>query len=77
MKARLAKWGNSLAVRIPRAYADQLGFSEGSAVEFRAEGDSLVLRKEQHRLEELLAQVTADNLHDEADYGAPLGKEEW
>ena len=71
------KWGSSLAVRIPKAIAEQWGVSEGSAIEMEARGDRVVLRKRIYDLADLLARVTADNLHPEQDTGAPLGNEQW
>jgi antitoxin MazE len=77
MKTHIARWGNSLAVRIPRAYAAQTGLAEGSQVEFVAEGQALVLRKPRYRLEALLKQVSAENLHDEQEWGPRAGREAW
>ena len=77
MKTHIGRWGNSLAVRIPRAYADQAGLSEGTAVEFAAEGQSLVLRRRRYRLDSLLKQVTPENMHGEQDWGTRKGREAW
>ena len=77
MKAQLSKWGHSLAVRIPRAFAEQLGISEGSAIEIIASDDAIVLKKPRYTLEDLLADVTPQNLHGEIDMGRPAGREEW
>jgi len=77
MKTRISRWGNSLAVRIPRAFADQAGLSEGSQAEFIAEGRSLVLRKHRYRLDALLKQVRPENLHGEQDWGPRAGREAW
>ena len=77
MKTQLSKWGHSLAVRIPRAFAEQLGISEGSAIEIIASNDAIVLKKPQYTLEGLLANVTPQNLHGEMDMGRPVGREEW
>ena len=77
MKTHISRWGNSLAVRIPRAYADQAGLSEGTQVEFIAEGQSLVLRKHRYRLDALLKQVRPETPHGEQDWGPRAGREEW
>jgi len=77
MKTHIARWGNSLAVRIPRAYAQQAGLSEGSAVEFVAEGQALVLRRRRFRLDALLKQIKPENLHGEQDWGPRVGRESW
>jgi antitoxin MazE len=73
----MAKWGNSLAVRIPRAFADQLGVAEGSAVEIAAAGNAITLRKPAYALETLLAGITPENLHGETVTGRPVGREAW
>lgn len=77
MKTQLARWGHSLAVRIPRAFAEQLGVSEGSAIEILASSDAITLKKPKYTLEGLLAEVTPQNLHGEIDLGRPVGREEW
>ena len=78
MNVQAQKWGNSLAVRIPKAFAAQTDIREGTALEIRVEGDGIVMRKAQKRLniEELIAQITPENLHEPVDWGAPVGKEE-
>ncbi len=77
MKTQISRWGNSLAVRIPRAYADQAGLREGTAVEFVAEGKALVLRRPRYRLDELLKQIKPENVHGEQDWGPRVGREVW
>ena len=76
-KSRIAKWGGSLAIRIPKPVAEQWGVEEGSAIEMFSEGDSVVLRKRRYDLEEMLAQITPDNLQPEWDTGPAVGLEEW
>lgn len=44
MNAKIQKWGNSLAMRIPKAIAQDIGLSEGSKVEIVAEGGVLTIR---------------------------------
>ena len=74
---RVRKWGGSLAVRIPKAIAEQWGVTDGSAIEMDAEGGRVVVRKRKYDLDDLLARVTPDNLHPEQDTGEPQGNEEW
>ena len=71
------KWGSSLAVRIPKAIAEQWGVSEGSAIEMASQGDGVVMRKRAYDLDDLLSRVTEDNLHPEQDAGDSQGHEEW
>ncbi|MGH6894688.1 MAG: AbrB/MazE/SpoVT family DNA-binding domain-containing protein [Dongiaceae bacterium] len=81
MQIMIAKWGNSLGLRLPRALADQLGFSPGQAVEIRAEGRRLIVESARPRytLDELLAQCDAGAPFSEADRGwtgaPPAGRE--
>jgi antitoxin MazE len=76
---RVTRWGNSLAVRIPKALAEQTKIEEGSEVELSVGDGVLTVRPKAptYRLEELLAQVTPGNRHDEIDWGEPQGKEVW
>jgi antitoxin MazE len=76
-KSHVAKWGTSLAVRIPKPIAEQWGVQEGSAIEIVSRGEQIVMRKRTYVLADMLAQVTADNLHSEFDTGPALGNEEW
>ncbi len=66
MKARVQKWGNSLAVRIPRSFAAELGWGENAPVEMSLEENTLVVRSDRERawdLEALLDRVTDENIH--------------
>jgi antitoxin MazE len=76
---RVARWGNSLAVRIPQALAEQAQLDEGTEVEVSLEGGSLSIRRRPPRytLDELVDQITPENRHEEADWGEPHGKEVW
>ena len=76
-QSTVAKWGASLAIRIPKAIAEQWGVREGSAVELESRGEQVVIRKKRYDLAEMLAKVSAENLHSEVDFGPPVGREEW
>ncbi len=77
MRTDVAKWGNSLAIRVPRAIADRLGFGEGTAVEIEATPDGMTVRSAAPRytLDGLLAGITPDNLPDESFDDRPRGSE--
>jgi antitoxin MazE len=80
MKTRVQKWGNSLALRIPKAFAEEAGLSEDAAVELSLDGRKIVvsaLDEESLTLKELLQKVTDENLHGEWDTGPAVGKEIW
>lgn len=74
------KWGNSLAVRIPRSVAAETGLEYGTTVEIRAAQGALVVRPVSSTkvdLKALLKQVTRSNLHGEVSTGRRRGREVW
>lgn len=79
MQARIQKWGNSLAIRIPKPFALEVGLAQNSLVIVSVSEGKLVLEpvRPSYSLEELLAQVTPDNLHQEIETGLPVGSEVW
>jgi antitoxin MazE len=77
VKANLSKWGNSLAVRIPRRVVEQAGLDEGVALDIAVERKSIVLRRRAYSLDELIAGITPENRHGETDTGRPVGNEAW
>ena len=79
MRTQVSKWGNSLAVRIPKAYAEEVGLAEGTTIEVKVLGRNLVLARAQpeYDLKQLVAGITRKNRHGETAWGEPLGKETW
>jgi len=79
LRARIAKWGNSLGVRIPKDVAREVGLDEGSEVEVKVSGRSLVLApaRRTYTLGELVDAITPRNRHRETDWGLPVGNENW
>lgn len=80
MQSRIQRWGNSLAVRIPKAFAQDIGFAEETPVEISMSRGELVIvpiRPRPFTLEQLLSGITDDNLHEEISTGPALGAEEW
>ena len=80
MNTKVQRWGNSLAVRIPKSFAEEVGLVDGSAVEMRLVDCGLLVEPVSARppsLAELLAGVTASNLHAEVDTGSAQGSEAW
>ncbi|MEK6537249.1 MAG: AbrB/MazE/SpoVT family DNA-binding domain-containing protein [Actinomycetota bacterium] len=76
--AVVQKWGNSLALRIPRPFAGEVGLREDSEVELRIVDGTLVVRPaRKFSLAGLLAGVTRRNLHGEVRTGGPVGNESW
>jgi len=80
-KAQVVKWGNSLAVRIPKAVAEQARVREGDAIVIKAARGRIVVERTERvpTLEELVAQITPENRHEEVQIGPEVGKEivEW
>jgi antitoxin MazE len=78
MKTQIQKWGNSLAIRIPKPFASQLQLEAETPVELEVDDGRLVVRAANApTLEELVAQITPENVHGETDWGGPVGKEVW
>ncbi len=80
METRVKKWGNSLALRIPKPLAVELGLEDDSPVNLLlVDGKPVVtpVVRSELRLEALLAQVTEGNLHTEIDTGPAVGGEVW
>ena len=78
MVTKIQKWGNSLAVRLPKAFAGQAGIGNGSDVNISVEDGKIVLspiRDGEMLLDELLQKIDESNVHNEIDFGAPVGKE--
>ena len=80
METKIQKWGKSLAVCIPKELAVEIGLEVGSEVELRVVNGCLELYPPgapRYTLEELVAQITPENTHEEWDTGPPVGKEIW
>jgi antitoxin MazE len=80
MKTQLAKWGNSLAVRIPKPVAEAAKLRTGDTLHLDVEGSGAVrIRKAMHEptLRDLVRAITAENRHAETDWGSPVGNELW
>lgn len=80
METKVKKWGNSLALRIPKPLAMEIGVDEDSPVELSLVDGTLVIVPIDEReltLDALLAEVTEDNVHDEVDTGPVVGHETW
>jgi antitoxin MazE len=80
MKTALQKWGNSLALRIPRTVAAELAVDVGQAVDLQIKQGRIViapLKKKQYELSHLLAGMTTKNRHAETLSGKRRGRETW
>lgn len=80
MRSRIQKWGNSLALRIPKSFAAEAHLEQDSQVEMSLVDGKLVVSsvvKIELTLDQLLAGVTEKNLHGEFDTGSATGNEVW
>ena len=80
MRARIQRWGDSLAVRIPEPLALETALDQDSEVEVLVEGGRLVIApvdEPRYTLEELVAGITDENRHAEIDSGPSVGNEAW
>jgi antitoxin MazE len=80
MESMVAKWGNSLAVRIPQGLAKEISIQEGTEIYMSVEDGNIIIkpaRRKRYSLEELVGGITPENRHDELDWGEPVGNEFW
>ena len=80
METRVQKWGNSLALRIPKPLADEVGLKDNSLVQLSLRDRQLVIvpvLKPAFSLEALLTEVTEVNRHSEVLTGPAVGGEAW
>jgi len=80
MKSHIQKWGNSLSIRIPKAFANEVGLRQDDVVELSLIEGRLIITpasKSPFSLDELLIGITADNVHGEVDMGLAEGLEVW
>jgi antitoxin MazE len=77
MLAKTVKWGNSLALRIPKPIAREFGIEENTPVDISYRKNEIVITpvKTVYRLVDLLAKVSSTNLHHEVEMSVPLGRE--
>lgn len=80
MQTKIQKWGNSLALRIPRSFAAQAQMTEGATVDLSVENGRLLvrpLRRRKYALGDLLKAVTSRNMHGDVSTGQAVGREAW
>jgi len=80
VKSRIQKWGNSLALRIPKSFAQEIGLDRDVPVDMSLEDGRLIVApvtEPPMTLERLLEQITEDNIHREVDTGPAIGEEVW
>jgi antitoxin MazE len=79
MESKIQKWGNSLALRIPKSFADEVSLACGGSVKIsERDGGILIMpiRRKKRTLDEMVSKITKQNRHDEIDSGI-TGKEKF
>lgn len=79
MQTSIAKWGNSLALRLPRHIVAEAKLKEGSTVTIEIKDDALLITpvRKKYKLGDLLAKMKTSRRHVETDWGEPRGEEAW
>lgn len=80
MNTTIQKWGNSFAVRLPKAITKQLRMGAGTKVRIDADKRRIIIQqvpKKKETLEDLVARITPETRHKKIDWGGPVGKEIW
>jgi len=78
MQTTIQKWGNSLAIRIPKSFASETKINNGTEVDLLIKNNQLIIApiiKEEYTLDAFLSEINDSNIHNEIDFGEPLGKE--
>jgi antitoxin MazE len=78
MKTHVQRWGNSLAVRIPKTLAIEVGLQPSAEIEITIQNGQIVLTpltRRTYSLENLVERITDENRHSETDFGADIGNE--
>jgi antitoxin MazE len=80
MKTTAQKWGNSLAIRVPKSVAVQVGLKAQDDLDIEVQDGNVVLKphlRRVYRLEDLVKRISPKNVHGEIDTGTPVGREIW
>jgi antitoxin MazE len=80
MVATVAKWGNSLAIRLPQHLVKEIHLTEGAEVDLVVIDGNLVIKpriRKRYSLEDLISAITPENLHTEVESGIAVGNEAW
>ena len=79
MRLVVQRWGNSLALRLPKAVARDLNLESGSAIDLQSNGQEIIIRRASTRysLDDLVARITDSNRHAEIGVAPVKGKEVW
>lgn len=78
MTTKIAVWGNSLGIRLPKSYTEAMSLKAGSPVEVRySDGKIVILSAEDESLEEMVSRIRPENMHESLVEFKPVGNEVW
>jgi antitoxin MazE len=80
MVATVARWGNSLAIRLPQHLVKEIQLTEGVEVDLVVIDGNLVIKpkiRKRYSLEKLISAITPENVHTEVESGIAVGNEAW
>ena len=77
MQISIKKWGNSLGVRIPQSILNILNIKENQNLNIEVQNGNIIIKPITRELENLLSQISPENLHNEIDFGSSKGAEVW
>ena len=79
MTTQVAKWGNSLGLRLSKAVAQEAQIRDGDQVDVSVRNGAIVIRpsRRTYSLDELVSKITPKNRHGESDWGTSSGREAW
>jgi len=79
MRVQIQKWGNSLAIRIPKSFAKEVNIGQGSLVDLSTNEGKIIAKpiENEYSLQDLLKEITDENIHKEVETGNAVGKEIW
>jgi len=79
-KVKIQKWGNDLGVSIPLMIVNEMSLSEGRYVKIQDYENKIIiepLKSEAYNLNDMLCEITENNIHHSIDWGTPVGNEIW
>jgi antitoxin MazE len=78
-RTQIARWGNSLGLRLPKSVTVEARVDEGDTVDVSVKNGAIVIRpsRRAYTLEQLVARITPRNRHKESDWDTPMGDEAW
>ena len=80
-RIKIQKWGNDLGINIPTVIANGLSLKEGLYVTMHENGSRIIIEPAKanvsYYLNDMLSEITEDNIHHCIETGRPTGNEIW